>query len=230
MKKRLYICITIIAFIALTWLTLFNSYSPTDEAIKVSKQAYIYDHYLAFEGTNTTGIIMYPGGKVSYEAYAPLMASLSQEGYHTYIIEMPLDLAVLGRDRANQVIKDHPEITDWYIMGHSLGGVMAASYANHHDTIKGLILLAAYPQEKDDLSGKPLKVLSLLGDHDGLVDKETFENSRNLLPEETTMFFLIGGNHAYMGSYGEQRKDLKADISEKQQRSLIVDAIINWIN
>jgi alpha-beta hydrolase superfamily lysophospholipase len=54
---------------------------------------------------------------------------------------MPLSFAILGSNRADGVIKDHPEVTDWVIAGPSLGGDMAARYvANHLETIGGLAL------------------------------------------------------------------------------------------
>jgi hypothetical protein len=35
---------------------------------------------------------------------------------------MPLNLAVFSPNKADEVITDFPEIEEWYIAGHSLGG------------------------------------------------------------------------------------------------------------
>ena len=91
------------------------------------------------------GFIFYPGGKVEYTAYIPLMQALSEHGVTCVLVEMPFNLAVLDINAADGVQKDYPKIEAWYIGGHSLGGSMAASYvASHTDDFAGLVLLGAY--------------------------------------------------------------------------------------
>ncbi len=102
----------------------------------------------------TTGLIFYPGGRVDPRAYAPAARQIAAEGYLVAIVPMPLNLAVFGADAAADVMKAYPEIQNWAIGGHSLGGAMAASFAkDHSDEISGLALWAAYPASSDDLSG-----------------------------------------------------------------------------
>ena len=52
------------------------------------------------------GLIFYPGGKVEYTAYAPLMRALAEEGVLCVITKMPLNLSCRGegqkRDRRRQ--------------------------------------------------------------------------------------------------------------------------------
>ena len=78
------------------------------------------------------GLIFYPGGKVQYEAYAPLMEAFAREGILSIVVHMPGNLAVLNMDAAEDVKKMYPEVENWYIGGHSLGGAMAASYVSEH--------------------------------------------------------------------------------------------------
>ena len=86
------------------------------------------------------GFIFYPGGKVEYTAYLPLMQALSEKGVMCVLVEMPFNLAVLDIHAADSIQKEYPEIEDWYIGGHSLGGSMAASYAaSHTDDLAGRI-------------------------------------------------------------------------------------------
>ena len=87
------------------------------------------------------GLIFYPGGKVSFEAYAPLMQACAERGILCVLLDMPGNLAVLDPNAADGIAASYPEIDRWYIGGHSLGGVMAARYAAKHN-LQGVILLA----------------------------------------------------------------------------------------
>ena len=74
----------------------------------------------------TAGLIFYPGSKVENTAYAPLLHDLSEDGILCVLVKMPCNLAVLGMNAADGIPECFPEVTDWYIDGHSLGGAMAA--------------------------------------------------------------------------------------------------------
>ena len=174
--------------------------------------------FLPADTTPTTGFIFYPGGRVDYRSYAPVLRQIAAQGYTVALVRMPLSLAVLGVNRAADVIAAHPEIQTWAIGGHSLGGSMAASYAyNHPDQIQGLVLWASYPASSNDLSGYKLHVLSITGNQDGVLDRENFESTRSLLPPDTQWAVIEGGNHAGFGSYGAQPGDNPANISPEEQ-------------
>ena len=81
---------------------------------------------------STTGIIFYPGAKVQPESYSVIASQLAANGYTTIIVKIPFNLAFFGVNRADDVIKNHPEISSWVIGGHSLGGVFASDYAVNH--------------------------------------------------------------------------------------------------
>ena len=59
---------------------------------------------------------------------------------------MPLNFAIFDYNAADEVISNYPNIKNWAISGHSLGGVMAAKYASENSNIKGVIFYASYPQ------------------------------------------------------------------------------------
>src|SRR5512133_595874 len=95
------------------------------------------DRYAYFQPSNSpakTGFIFYPGGRVDYRSYAPMARMLAEKGWPVAIVPMPLNLAVLGSDRAAWVIADHPEVQHWVVGGHSLGGSMAAKFADENPT------------------------------------------------------------------------------------------------
>lgn len=175
----------------------------------------------------TTGVIIYPGGFVEPRSYAPAAHALAEEGAFVAIVPMPLGLAVLGGYRADDVISAHPEVTEWIIAGHSLGGVMAARYAAEHpDSVDGLALWAAYPEDSIDLSSWAGATASIFATLDGLTTVQDIEDSTDLLPPDTVFVEISGGNHAYFGWYGEQSGDNPATITREEQQRLVVDGTL----
>ena len=81
------------------------------------------------ESPNGKGIILYQGAKVEKEAYAYLGQSLSEQGFAVSIPQLPLNFGILGAGTADEVIDEHAEVKEWFVGGHSLGGVAASFYA-----------------------------------------------------------------------------------------------------
>lgn len=172
----------------------------------------------------TAGLIFYPGGKVEPTAYAPLMHACSENGILCALVRMPGNLAVLDANAADGLREQYPEVTTWYIAGHSLGGAMAANYAAaHSEDYDGLILLAAYSTK--DLTQTPLRVLSVYGSEDGVMNRETYGKNWANLPSNTTEIILDGGCHAQFGSYGPQDGDGIPTISGEEQIRQTAEAI-----
>lgn len=172
----------------------------------------------------TAGLIFYPGGKVEHTAYAPLLRACAEKGILCALVRMPGNLAVLDANAADGLPKKHSEITIWYIAGHSLGGAMAANYAAaHSDDYSGLILLAAYSTK--DLTQTSLRVLSVYGSEDGVMNRETYKKNWANLPADTTEVILEGGCHAQFGSYGLQDGDGIPTISREEQIRQTAEAI-----
>ena len=181
---------------------------------------------LPARGQVDTGIVFYPGGKVEYTAYAPLMREFAKKGYFCAVVKMPFNLAVLDANAAKDVKEAHPEITHWIIGGHSLGGVMAAKYAAISE-FDGLFLLAAYANT--DLSDKDIPVVSIYGDQDGVLNMEEYEASKSNLPGDMIEHVIQGGNHSQFGSYGLQEGDQKASISAEDQRAEAVQFVLETL-
>ena len=159
-----------------------------------------------------SAVIFYPGGKVEVLAYIPLMESLTREGVLTVLMPMPFNLAVLAKNAAEGIPEQFPEVQDWYMAGHSLGGSMAASFAAENTAwVDGLILLAAYSTDP-----VALPVLSIYGSSDGVMNQEKYQQYRANLPELTEQI-IDGGNHAGFAFYGPQEGDGEASISREEQ-------------
>ena len=187
------------------------------------------DGNIVFECEDATkGFIFYPGGKVEYTAYIPLMQALSEHGVTCVLVKMPFNLAVLDINAADGIQKEYPEIEDWYIGGHSLGGSMAASYvASHTDDYAGLVLLGAYSTA--DLSASNLDVLSVCGSEDKVMNREKYENNKTNLPADFIEVVIDGGCHANFGMYGAQDGDGTPSITREEQIALTVDAIVKMM-
>lgn len=225
--------VLILAIIAMVFTNYVGDYYRTDlDAVEAFApmnlvSAELHDgNTLVFKPENAAkGFIFYPGGKVEYTAYQPLMAACAQQGILCILVEMPFNLAVLDINAAAGIQEQYPEIEKWYIGGHSLGGSMAASYlADHINDYDGLILLGSYSTA--NLSETDLNVLSVYGSEDRVMNRAKYEENKSNLPGDFTEVVIDGGCHSYFGMYGAQDGDGKPTISNEQQIFLTAEQII----
>lgn len=237
-KKR-YIVIGIILFIICilicSFFAYFNNYYKADvyakaflessNQVKVEKINNIY--YFNGEGKDTA-IIFYPGAKVEATSYAPLLYKLAEEGIDCFLIEMPFNFALFNSNAANEIIdKTNYEYKNWYLAGHSLGGVVASMYENKNsDKIKGLILLASYPNQQ--LSDNT-RLLFIYGSKDSVINLEQYEKSKQYWSRNSIEILINGGNHAQFGNYGAQDGDNEADITTEEQQKQTISTILDFV-
>ena len=185
------------------------------------------DGFIVFEPIDpNAGFIFYPGGKVEYTAYIPLMSALAEKGVLCILIPMPFNLAVLDMNAAKGMTDKYPEIDNWYIGGHSLGGSMAASFvADNSDDFDGLILLGSYSTAE-----VTLPVLSVYGSEDKVMNREKYDKYKTNISSSLTETVIDGGCHAYFGMYGAQDGDGMPSVSNEEQIHLTVEEIIKFIN
>jgi len=241
MKTRRIVRYGIIALVALlvvatigflAWTRLAR-YPPALEAAALAETAKTPPGWYVFQPAQPTdtGFIFYPGGLVDPTAYAPLMKQLSDQGIMSVIVPMPLDLAIFGVNKADEVIAAYPEIKHWIIGGHSLGGSMAAEYVKGHPSaVEGIAFMAAYPADSTNLSALPIKVVSIHGSNDGLATDAKIQNSLKNLPADAKVVLIEGGNHAQYGNYGPQAGDGQAAISREEQQQQTVAATLELVN
>jgi len=238
------IILPVLGIIALYWVN--DGYDPMEEALESLESServtvHSLEQWVHFkpedkgndqgENGENIGLIYYPGARVDHRSYAPLMHALAVEGLDGFLVDMPLDLAVLGSNRGLEIIENHREIDRWIIGGHSLGGAMAARFVHNHEAlVDGLVFFASYPAGSNDLSDfQNLAVLSIYGDRDGFVTDEDIENSREYVPGNTRWLEIEGGNHSQFGWYGFQRGDLEAGISREEQHRQMVEEMLLWL-
>jgi pimeloyl-ACP methyl ester carboxylesterase len=234
------ISITIIAIVLISvigfwaWVQI-GHLSASAAATEVALSAKNPTHgWLIFNPKNTTdkGLIIYPGGLVDANAYAPLAKTISDQGFLVVVVPMPFELAIFNFSAADAVQKAYPSIRTWSIGGHSLGGSMACEYTRTNKNLiesgklRGLVLWAAYCNSVD--VGQK-NVVSIYGTQDGLINKYSAEQLTRGLPAQTNWVIIGGGNHAMFGDYGAQSGDNPMTISIEQARGQIVDATVSFL-
>lgn len=236
--KKIAIAVLILMLVIIGCCALYvNDYYRADskaiaefEVENAVTKKVLEDDTIVYESEGAiTGLIFYPGGKVEYTAYEPLMKSLASEGVLCMLVEMPFNLAVLDVNAADSLQELYPEIEEWYIGGHSLGGSMAASHLSKNvNEYDGLVLLGSYSTA--DLSQTDIDVLSIYGSEDKVLNHEKYLEYEVNLPEDFTELVIDGGCHAYFGMYGEQEGDGIAEISNAEQIKITTEAIMEMIN
>jgi hypothetical protein len=172
--------------------------------------------------------VFYPGGKVEYTAYEPLMMNLASNGVLCILIEMPFNLAVLDVNAANGICELYPDIEKWYIGGHSLGGSMAASYISKHtEDFVGIVLLGSYSTA--DLSDGSVRALSIFGSEDNVMNREKYDKYKINLPPDLNEIEIDGGCHAYFGMYGKQDGDGVPTLRAEEQIEITAEYISEFI-
>lgn len=176
------------------------------------------DDMVVFLADSDVGIVFYPGGRVEYISYAPLAQKLQQQGYNVFLVDMPFNMANFGVNKADGIIEEYTEISNWYIAGHSLGGVAGNMYAvGNEDKINGLIFLGIYLSQDYDLED----TITIVGSNDLRVgDSITYT---------TNVHIIEGGNHAQFGNYGKNEGDGEATISAEEQQNEAVALIAEFI-
>ena len=185
------------------------------------------DKGLFLDGPGTeNALIFYPGGKVEYTAYLPLLHRIASEGLDCFLTAMPGNLAILDMDRADDIMASY-SYDHWYLGGHSLGGAVAAMYAAKAEVPpEGLFLLAAYPTKQLP----DIRVLELYGSEDQVLNREKLEKTAKYLPADATVMEIPGGNHAQFGDYGMQDGDGMASIPAEVQQEITKEMILKQLN
>lgn len=234
--KRVLLGLLLAAVIATLGFVVWaeTPFKPAPEALSALKsdsQVTVTEaEYITFKPADsdpTTAFVFYPGGRVDHRAYAVPLRKIAEQGYLVILLPVRFNLAFFDIDAADRAISDYPDIQQWAVGGHSLGGVASALYASRHDTLNGIIFWASYPAD-DALKNTKMKILSVYGTLD-MGGMDAFENSRLNLPALTEYVVIQGGNHAQFGDYGAQPGDNEADISRAEQQSQIVDATVRFL-
>ncbi len=189
------------------------------------------DDWLVFEPAGKTpvaGIVFYPGAHCPIEGYAPLLRAVAERGYRVIATPMPLYLAFLAPDRANDVMARYPDTKRWVIAGHSLGGAMAASFAYRNpDATEAVIIVDSHPPEYESLSDYEDPVLMIHRASPDGTPPVMYQERMHLFPGHTRFVPVRGGGHMDFGDFvvGESRADELGDLGSDLQQAMTAIAI-----
>lgn len=207
-----------------------------------------YIKLLPVEEETKAMFMFLPGGLVDPHAYITAMNEVVEKGIGVVILKFSANLAMLENSKALKMMDEMPEVDDWYIGGHSLGGIVAQMTVHKNPNLfQGLVFLGVYPAEDYSIDDWDKHVLSLYASNDGLSTVEKVEANKHLLPAAfqinapseidtiqtdtaLTLYYLIeGGNHSQFGDYGFQKDDGVATISMEEQHEQLGECISNFI-
>lgn len=175
------------------------------------------------------GLIIYQGAFADAKSYIAPYSPLANEGIGIFIVRSPFGFALFNINGANKIIQDNKNIDNWYVSGHSLGGVASCEYAKTNtNKIKGLILLASYCN--GNAQNLATRVLSISGTKDGLSTPQKIKNSRTKLPGNTEFVIVEGANHTEFGDFEKlQPGDNQAEIPQNVATQQINNAILEFV-
>jgi len=230
------IVVPLLAFGWLSYSTQKRLASPAEDALA----ALVADESVRIESGDwlvmrpadaepAAGLIVYPGANCDIRGYAPVLREVAAQGYLVVAVSMPFDFSIFAPNSANDVRDAFPEIRQWVIAGHSMGGAMAARYAfEHQDDLAGLILWDSYPPETNSLSDSRLPIVHI---HRATMDRRPsakFEAQRHLFPDSSVWVPIPGGNHMYFGSFdgGGYEEEWDAVIPRERQQAVVIAATL----
>ena len=185
-------------------------------------------------GGSDVGLVFIPGAKVDPAAYLWKLSGIVAESGATVVITEPtLNLAFFDTRPLSAFTADAPDVAEWYVGGHSLGGVRACQLAATgtdvaaEPPVAGVVLFGSYCA--DDVSRTDLRVLSLVGGNDGLSTPDKVAAASPLLPDDAVTVLLEGANHASFGDYGPQPGDGVATASDEKTRDRIAAAVSDFL-
>jgi pimeloyl-ACP methyl ester carboxylesterase len=181
----------------------------------------------------TTGLILYPEGRMDVQSYAPIGRQLAEAGYQVIFLSRRLD-RVLDQTEENQriaaVMDAFPQIEKWVVGGHTWSGSIAAIYAlANPDKVAGIVLWAARLDASSDLSDSGFPVLVVYGTRDD-ENTDMVANVTPFLPADTVWISIEGGNRVQFGDYGPMAADVGATISNEEQQAQTVEAMLDFLD
>jgi len=225
------------AYLSIT--TARNNAAPAAEALAaMESDAQVtveYGDYLTLTPAAAgpkTGIVFYPGAYCDIRGYTPIWKEIAAQGYLVVIAKMPFDFAIFSPNAADGVRAAHPEIEEWIIAGHSMGGAMAGVYAdNNRDNLAGVIVFDSYPPGSNSLADVDFPILLFERARlDGSRSQKFIDNA-NLYPASAELILIPGAQHMYYGSFdgGAYKEEWESGIERDAMQRIVINGITAWL-
>ena len=170
------------------------------------------------------GVIFVSDYGVSPKAYSEIAIELAKKGNKVFLIS--------NTNNLRNIINKNSDISKWIIGGHGYGGKIISKFCSLKK-VKAIFFLASYPDDNIDLSKSNLKVTSIYGSKDNILNKEVFNKKKKYLPEDTNYVEIDNGNYYNFGSYKIKNKNTDVDInviSKKEQQIQTQVQLINLLD
>ena len=172
---------------------------------------------------DSVGMLYFPGARVDPYSYLYPLVDIAAEGTTIVIVDPLFNMALIDTRGVGELTRDLPEVSEWVLAGHSLGGVKACLEASH-PSVTHLVLFASYCAT--DISSLDIGVLQIVGDQDGLLNNDLRVEALSLLPaSEDATLVIPGANHADFGTYGPQPGDGPSSYTNEEMRAIITEAL-----
>lgn len=183
------------------------------------------------------GLVFFPGGMVSAEAYAPLARAVAAAGYPVILVPLPRR-GMFGAawvpdvlHRALGAMHEDERAVRWVLGGHSVGAALAVRMAvdlngSGARTVAGVLLMGTTEPRSDAMAKYPFPITKIVATNDGLAKYAEAEANRAFLPASAHWVRIEGGNHSQFGWYGFQPLDQFAAISRDAQHEQMINATL----
>lgn len=167
------------------------------------------------DAPNGRGLLIMHGAVIKPMSYANTAAFFARRGYTVYLPYGPGRMSIAAIDTTASRIPGFG-LEDWYLIGHSMGGMASLSVARLLPGYfrAGALWATAMPEDFSELS---LPLLFLWGDQDGLLGPERYATARGRLPETTEFVTVEGANHRDFAMYSHQYFDGPGELGWQAQ-------------
>jgi len=165
------------------------------------------------------GIVIMHGALIKPQSYAATAAYFARLGYTVFLPHGGFWRLPINAVESTTARLEDFGIDDWYLIGHSMGGLAALELLRQPAVDVRAVALwgAGMPFDFTDVDA-PL--LFLWGDDDGILPADRFATVQANLPVDTRYITIEGGNHRNFAMYSHQFFDNEGRLDWRKQTGI----------